>query len=65
MPIQMLNAPCDRCGKVKPELRPYELTDSITYRGKRRDHPWMCIRCFVVEKKKWWKARDVRQAAPR
>ncbi len=57
MTFSLLNSDCDRCGKVKPELRAYTLSDSITYYGKQVNHGWLCIRCFVIEKEKWWKAR--------
>lgn len=55
--IEMLNADCDRCGKHADTLRPFKLSDSITYYGKVIEKAWLCIKCFVIEKEKWWKAR--------
>lgn len=46
---------CDRCG-VQAECRPFTLAESITYRGHRIEKPWLCRRCFVLEKEKWWRA---------
>ena len=54
MDVAMLNAPCDRCAKVAGELRPFTLQATITYRGRVIDLPWLCLKCFVAEKKKWW-----------
>ena len=56
--IAMLDAPCDRCGKLAAELHPYKLADSITYRGKVVEFPWLCVKCFKAEKVKWWKVRS-------
>ncbi len=52
--VQMLDADCDRCGNHVDEVRPYTLTATITFRGKVVEKPWMCTKCFVIEKKKWW-----------
>ena len=51
--IEMLNEPCDRCGKVADVLHPFKLAETITYRNQVIDQPWLCIKCFVIEKKKW------------
>ena len=64
MELIQIDGMCERCGAAS-EVRPYTLSESITYRGREIHKPWLCQRCFVVEKKKWWKARDVPQAAPR
>ncbi len=53
--ITMVGGQCDRCGKLASELAPYKLTDSIVYRGKTIEHPWLCLKCFAAEKKKWWR----------
>ncbi len=53
----MTNADCDRCGKHAKELRPFKLSETITYRSKVIERAWLCIKCFVIEKEKWWKNR--------
>lgn len=55
--IVMLNQPCDRCAKVVPEAHPFKLSDHIFFRAKRIDWPWLCPKCYIKEKEKWWKAR--------
>ena len=45
--IVMLDAPCDRCGKVAPELRPWKVMERITYRGRVIEYPWLCAKCFI------------------
>ena len=50
----MLDAPCDRCGR-KADLHPWKFTQSITYRNKQKEMPWLCAKCFLIEKRKLWK----------
>ena len=48
-------AACDRCGKEGLQLSPYKLSGgSITFRGKVIDFPWLCQKCTMAEKRKWW-----------
>ena len=54
--IELLDSPCDRCGKQSDRLHPFKLSESITYRKREIAHPWLCVRCFLVEKEKWWKS---------
>ena len=53
--VRMLNESCDRCGKLATELYPYKFSDTIVYRDKTISQPWLCLACFKVEKRKWWK----------
>lgn len=53
--IRMVDAPCDRCGKVAAELLPFKLSETIHYRRRTIEKPWLCKPCFVAEKEKWWK----------
>ena len=53
MGIEVLDAPCDRCGKVMPKLLPY-YQSPVVYKGKRIETPWLCRKCFMVEKRKAW-----------
>ncbi len=55
--ITMLNSPCDRCGKVVPEAYPYKLASSIAFRSKVIQWPWLCPKCLMKEKEKWWKGQ--------
>ena len=56
--LEMINAHCDRCGKVSESLRPFKLSETITHRGKRIEFPWLCLRCLMAEKKKWWALKE-------
>lgn len=56
--VVLLDSECDRCGKLTDELRPYTLTNSITYRRRVIEFPWLCAKCLLVEKKKWWKTQS-------
>ena len=58
--VTMWDAPCDRCGQQTSELRPFKLSEVITFREKEILHPWLCLNCFKIEKLKWWEARDAR-----
>lgn len=58
--ITLANHPCDRCGKVAPALHAFKLAESIVYYGRVIDHPWLCRRCFAVEKERLWRAADLR-----
>lgn len=55
-----LQAPCDRCGKDNGELHPWRFAEAVTYRGKRIEHPWLCVTCYLWEKERLGKhaARD-------
>ena len=53
--VTMLDSNCDRCDKIQAKLYPFKLADAITFRGKTIEYPWLCLKCFVVEKKKWWR----------
>jgi hypothetical protein len=53
--VIMVNADCDRCGKHADELRPFVLSPTINYRNTVINKAWLCIKCFVIEKEKWWK----------
>ncbi len=55
--VIMLNAYCDRCGKMASALYPFHLRDTITYRGREINKPWLCMKCFVKEKEKAWKEK--------
>ena len=55
--VAMLDSPCDRCGKVSPECYSFKLSENITFRGKVIPFPWLCPKCMMKEKEKWWKAR--------
>ena len=57
--VEMLDAPCDRCGKVAPALHPFKLSEVIHFRGKKISHPWLCRPCFIKEKEKWWKSQAI------
>ena len=57
--VTMLDAPCDRCQKMTPELRPFKFSDSISFRGKVIEYPWLCWKCFLAEKRKLWKENRV------
>ena len=54
MTIRLLDHACDRCGKVAAELRPYK-SSTVVYRGKTLEMPWLCRKCFRIEKEKAWK----------
>lgn len=56
--VRMLDAPCDRCGKVTHALDPWWKSETITFRSKVIEKPWLCLKCFKAEKKKWWAARE-------
>ena len=56
--LVMLDAECDRCGKLASALRPYKFS-TVTYRGKTLEMPWLCSGCFKIEKAKAWKALRV------
>ena len=53
--IELLDAPCDFCGRVAPILRPFKLSETIHFRSKVIQFPWLCRACFVKEKEKWWR----------
>ena len=52
-----VNQDCDRCKRRADEVRPFTLSETITYRGKSIGRAWLCRKCFVIEKEKWWKPR--------
>ena len=59
--VALLNQPCDRCGKMPPPdsvgdvvLHPFKLSSTITFRGRAIEYPWLCVKCLMIEKKKWW-----------
>lgn len=52
--IEMLNSPCDRCGKQSERLHPFRWAERITYRRRVIEKPWLCIVCLVIEKRKLW-----------
>ena len=54
--VTMMQEPCDRCGKVA-DLRPYKWSP-VAYRGRTLDKPWLCRKCFLVEKRKAWAAKE-------
>ena len=56
MRVEMISADCERCGKHADRLLPFVLSDSISYRGKTINKAWLCLKCFGIEKEKWWKA---------
>ncbi len=55
--IEMINSDCERCGKWAPALHPFKLSEEITYYGKIIQYPWLCVKCLMIEKEKWWKTR--------
>ena len=57
--IQLVNSDCDRCGKRFPVLNPFKLSEKIIYYRKAIHFPWLCLRCFRIEKEKWWKKHVV------
>ena len=57
--VTMHGGECDRC-TVIGECRPFKLSEVITFRKKEIRHPWLCLNCFKIEKRKWWEARDAR-----
>ena len=58
--VTMLDAPCDRCGQQMAELHPFKLSEYIMHKKSIINHPWLCLRCMRIEKRKWWEARDAR-----
>ncbi len=54
--IVMQDADCDRCGKHADELHAFKLSNSITYYKRVIEKPWLCLKCFRIEKNKWWAA---------
>lgn len=53
--VIMRDSPCDRCGKVSEELRPWKFSEHIIYRGRCIEKPWLCSCCFRAQKKLAWK----------
>ena len=51
MKITLQNHPCDRCRKISDELHPYKFS-IVIYRGKTLETPWLCPKCFLLEKEK-------------
>jgi len=58
--VSLTDHPCDRCGR-RAELHPWRFTASIMYRGKKIDFPWLCGRCFLSAKERFWKLDQVRR----
>ena len=60
--ITLADADCDRCGKHTTGtwpysvLWPFKLAESIIYRRRVIAFPWLCPRCMMIEKKRWWAA---------
>ena len=52
--IELEGDVCSRCKKATT-LRPFKLTEYIIYRRKAIKHPWLCLKCFLIEKEKAWK----------
>ena len=52
--VRLLDSDCDRCGRHADKLAPFKLTEAITYYGRVIEAPWLCLKCFKVEKVKWW-----------
>lgn len=57
--VTMFDQPCDRCKRVADRLKPYKLVGDITYYNRVIVDPWLCLRCFKVEKRKWRAAQEV------
>ena len=64
MIITQADADCDRCGQHTRDdaspysrLYPFKLAETITYRRRVIRFPWLCVKCMMTEKNKWWKAR--------
>lgn len=55
--VFLRDSDCDRCGKRADKLTPFKLAETITFRGKVVEEPWLCLKCFKVEKRKWWVAQ--------
>jgi len=45
--IVAFGAPCDRCGRTLPYVLPWKLTETITYRHRVIEYPWLCAKCFM------------------
>ena len=56
--VRLIDDDCDRCGKRTPELMAFKLSSTITHRGRVIEYPWLCLKCFVAEKKKWWATKQ-------
>ena len=54
MRVEMLAEPCDRCHTIA-DLRPWQVTESITYRGRSILLPWLCVPCFHRHKALAWR----------
>ena len=48
--------PCARYGEISDELRPYKF-NTVIYKGKTLETPWLCSKCFHLEKQKAWKTQ--------
>ncbi len=55
--IAIMFEDCERCGKFADRLYPFQLADTITYRRKVIEYPWLCGPCHMKEKEKWWKGK--------
>lgn len=56
--IELIDDICDRCGKLARVLRPYRFS-RVVYRRRHIDKPWLCTKCFWIEKhKSWRRAKD-------
>ena len=53
--VLLLDSDCDRCKKRYGELIQFKFEETISYRGRVIERPWLCWHCMLIEKRKWWK----------
>ena len=50
--MRISNEHCDRCKKHYNEIYAFNFSEAIRYKGKLVVRPWLCPKCFLLEKEK-------------
>ncbi len=51
--ITLLDHACDRCGE-RADLHDFPW-GPVVYRGRTMKTPWLCPKCYQIEKRKLWR----------